>query len=56
MFPIHEHEDGTNCNYGCGLCKGVKHVYNKVKIYFQRRNNKPKNMSLHTKLILGDDY
>lgn len=56
MFPIHEHknENGTNCN--CGFCKGVKHVYNKVKLYFQRRNKKIKNTSLQTKLLFGDDY
>jgi hypothetical protein len=54
MFPIHE--DETKCDYGCGVCKGVKHVYNKVKLYFQRRNKKIKNMSLQTKLLFGDDY
>ena len=50
MFPMHE--DGSKC--GCGFCKSVKDVYNKVKLYFQRRNKKTKNMSI--KLLLGDDY
>lgn len=54
MFPVHEHE--SNCDYGCGLCKGVKECYNKVKLYFQRRNKKIKNKSLQTKLLFGDDY
>jgi hypothetical protein len=53
MFPIHE--DGTKCDYGCGFCKGLKHGYNKVKLYFQRRNKKTKNNSLQTKLLFGDD-
>lgn len=55
MFPIHEHEHETKCDYGCGFCKGVKHGYNKVKLYFQRRNKKTKNTSLQTKLLFGDD-
>lgn len=57
MFPVHEHQNESNCGYGCGLlCKGVKEFYNKVKLYFQRRNKKTKNMSLQTKLLFGDDY
>lgn len=54
MFPVHENE--SNCGYGCGLYKGVKEFYNKIKLYFQRRNKKTKNMSLQTKLLFGDDY
>jgi hypothetical protein len=55
---MHEHENESNCGCGLckGLCKGVKEFYNKVKLYFQRRNKKTKNKSLQTKLLFGDDY
>lgn len=51
MFPTQENK----YEYGCGFCKGVKHGYNKVKLYFQCRNKKTKNKSLQTKLLFGDD-
>jgi hypothetical protein len=56
MFPMHENESNCGCGLCKGLCKGVKEFYNKVKLYFQRRNKKTKNKSLQTKLLFGDDY
>ena len=56
MFPVHENESNCGCGLCKGLCKGVKEFYNKVKLYFQRRNKKTKNKSLQTKFLFGDDY
>jgi hypothetical protein len=53
---MHENESNCGCGLCKGLCKGVKEFYNKVKLYFQRRNKKTKNKSLQTKLLFGDDY
>jgi len=48
------------CDYGCscGICKGIKNTYDKIKLYFKHKNskNKPKNISLQNKLLFGDDY